>query len=90
MIRYRPQAVLRRRSLTDPLRLVGVTLDSTFFARSLSEATGTLLLTKGLVALAPLSPVDATDSSDAAALAMADAGVTWSGPHSPAGQADIE
>jgi hypothetical protein len=33
---------------------------------------------------------NAADSSDAAAFAMADAGVTWGGPHSPAGQADLE
>lgn len=76
--------------MTDPLRLVGVTLNRTFFARSLGDATGTLLLTKGLVALAPLSPVDAVDSSEAAAVAMADAGMAWSGAHSPAGPADSE
>jgi len=83
MMRYQPQAVLRRMSLTAPLVLVGVTLDSTFFPRHARDATSRLVLTKGLVALAPLATVTAADSSDAAVSALADASALWSGSHSP-------
>ena len=73
------QAVLRRTSSADPLLLVGITLDETFYPRTAADATETLVLTKGLVALAPLSAVDAADTPKAAVIANADAGVAWHG-----------
>jgi hypothetical protein len=83
MIRYQSQAVLRRVSRSEPLLLVGITLNSTFFPKVKGEETGVFLLTKGLVALAPLSAVDAPDAERAAAISMADATETWNGPFSP-------
>ena len=79
MARYQTQAVLRRTSTAHPLLLVGITLDETFYPRTTADATGTLVLTKGLVALAPLSAVDAADAPKAAVIANAEAGVTWHG-----------
>jgi hypothetical protein len=84
MARYQSQAVLRRESPQDPLLLVGVTLDATFFPKAPRDARGRFVLTKGLVALAPLTPVDASNPADAADLAMADARSTWNGSNSPA------
>lgn len=49
--RFQTQAVLRRTSKATPLVLVGITLDSTFYPGSPTEATGLLQLSKGLVAL---------------------------------------
>ena len=80
--RFQTQAVLRRRSQTDSLTLVGVTLDKTFFpndADAGSQDGEPLTLTKGLVALAPLSSVDAVDATDAAVTANADARESWKG-----------
>lgn len=65
MARYHSQAVLRRRTLTDPLLLVGVTVDNTFFAQVPEGEPPQLLLTKGLVALAPLTAVEAPDAAQA-------------------------
>lgn len=73
MARYQTQALLRRTSRTTPLLLVGITLDSTFYPGSPADATGPLLLTKGLVALAPLTAVDAQHADAAAAIANRDA-----------------
>lgn len=82
MTRFQTQAVLRRRSQTGSLTLVGVTLDKTFYPSD-PDAAGQggepLILTKGLVALAPLSAVDARDATDAAASANADARESWKG-----------
>ena len=83
MVRYQSQAVLRRMSPQDPLLLVGVTLDATFFPKLPRDARGRFALTKGLVALAPLSAVEAPDAAAAATIAMADARATWNGPNSP-------
>ena len=83
MARFQTQAVLRRTSRATPLRLVGITLDSRFYPRSLAEATGPLTLTKGLVALAPLAAVDAFDAEGAAAIANADAHEAWIGLDDP-------
>ena len=79
LTRFQCQAVLRRVSRAAPLRLVGVTLDSTFYPLSVADATGSLILTKGLVALAPLTAVDAVDALHAATAARLDASDAWSG-----------
>ena len=84
--RYQAQAVLRRITRRDPLLLVGVTLDSKFFPRRPADATGTLALTKGLVALSPLSAIDAEGSAEAAPIAMAEADDEWDGDNSPHGR----
>jgi hypothetical protein len=84
LVRFQAQAVLRRTTPSDPLLLVGVTLDGTFFPRALRDASTLFVLTKGLVALAPLTAVDAAGPAEAAAIAMADARETWNGPNSPA------
>jgi hypothetical protein len=83
--RYQGQAVLRRVTRTSPLRLVGITLDAKFYPRALEHATGTLVLTKGLVALSPLSAVDAEGPDAAATIAMAEADEDWDGDNSPGG-----
>ena len=59
-------------------------MDSTFYPRTPGDATGTLILTKGLVALAPLTPVEAPDADDAAAIANVDAAQAWDGLSGPA------
>ena len=85
MVRFQSQAVLRRSKDTGPLRLVGVTLDSTFFPK-LAAARGSLgrfTLTRGRVALAPLTAVDASTGSEAAAISMVEATQIWNGPNSP-------
>jgi hypothetical protein len=84
VVRYQTQAVLRRTSPHDPLLLVGVTLDATFFPKVPRDARGRFALTKGLVALAPLTAVEAAGPTEAATIAMADARETWHGPNSPA------
>jgi hypothetical protein len=84
VIRYQAQAVLRRSARHEPLLLVGVTLDSTFFPRTPDDGMAPFVLTKGLVALAPLTAVDATRPEAAAIIAMLDARQTWSGRNSPA------
>lgn len=83
MTQYQSQAVLRRTTLTDPLLLVGVTVDSTFYAQAQQGEPPRLLLTKGLVALAPLSAVEAPDAAQAAVISMVDAVRSWNGPNSP-------
>ena len=79
MVRFQTQAVLRRATQEDPLRLVGITLDSTFYPQPADEGTGPLVLTKGLVALAPLTAVDALHAADAAVIANVDAREAWQG-----------
>jgi hypothetical protein len=83
MARYQSQAVLRRRTLTDPLLLVGVTVDSTFYAQAPQDEPPRLELTKGLVALAPLTAVEAPDAAQAAVISMVDAVRSWNGQNSP-------
>lgn len=84
MVRYQTQAVLRRTSPATPLLLVGVTLDNTYYPGNPAEATGELDLTKGLVALAPLTSVEAPDAVHAAAMANLDARAAWKGLDWPA------
>ena len=79
MNRYQAQAVLRRTSALTPLRLVGVTLASVFFPRTPADGAGPLLLTKGMVALAPLTAIDAEDPASAAIIARDDAQAAWRG-----------
>ena len=81
--RYQAQAVLRRVTRRTPLLLVGVTLDAKFYPRTAQDATGTLQLTKGLVALSPLTAVDAEGPAEAAPIAMAEANADWDGANSP-------
>ena len=79
MNRYQAQAVLRRTSTLTPLRLVGVTLASVFFPRTPADGGRPLLLTKGLVALAPLTAIDAKDPGSAAIIASDEAQAAWRG-----------
>ena len=79
MTLYQTQAVLRRSSATTLLMLVGVTLDSTFYPGTPADATGPLRLTKGLVALAPLTAVDAQHADAAAVIANREAREAWAG-----------
>jgi hypothetical protein len=81
--RYQVQAVLRRVTRQDPLLLAGITLDARFYPRALKDATGTLELTRGLVALSPMTAVDSTGPDAAAAIAMAEADEDWDGANSP-------
>ena len=83
MVRYQTQAVLRRTSSATPLVLVGVTLDNTFFPGSAADAVGELILTKGLVALAPLTAVEAPDAVQAAVIANLDARDAWNAVNGP-------
>ncbi len=82
-VRYQSQAVLRRATSSDPLLLVGVTVDGTFYPKTARDARGRFVLSKGLVALAPLSHVDAATAAAAAAVAIIDATDHWDGKHSP-------
>lgn len=79
MALFQTQAVLRRASRARPLVLVGITLDSTFYPDTPADALGPLTLTKGLVALGPLTAVDAAHPADAAEIAKVDARESWSG-----------
>lgn len=88
MARFQTQAVLRRTSRKTPMTLVGITLDNTFYPRSPADATGPLTLTKGLVALAPLTVVDADHAVDAAEIAQVDARDAWAGLDGPASETD--
>lgn len=83
MARYQAQAVLRRTSKRTPLVLVGITLDSTFYPLSAADASGPLILTRGLVALAPLAAVEADSRLAAAGTANRDARDAWRGLGSP-------
>lgn len=85
MVRFQSQAVLRRMKDTGPLSLVGVTVDSTFFPRRqpTRDKHGRFSLTRGKVALAPLTAVEAPTGSEAAAISMVEAAEVWNGPHSP-------
>ena len=85
IVRYQAQGVLRRATRKAPLLLVGVTLDSTFFPRTPVDGTVALTLTKGLVALTPLTAVDAVGPAEAAPVAMAEANEDWDGEHGPRG-----
>ncbi|CAN5685641.1 hypothetical protein BH23CHL8_BH23CHL8_23090 [soil metagenome] len=79
-MKLQAQAVLRRQDLQAPLRLVGVLLAGSFYPLTAQDAWGPLHLEVGLVALAPLTPVMATDSSLGAAQAMLEARAQWIEP----------
>jgi len=81
-VKLQAQAVLRRVDLEAPLRLVGVLMAGAFHPLTVQDAWGPLHLEVGLVALAPLTPVVAADSTSAAAQAMREAREHWSGPES--------
>lgn len=74
--------MLRRSEPRGPLLLAGILLDNRFFARSGGSTDG-LDLTKGKVALAPLTAVEASTAEEAAEIASVDAAETWNGPNSP-------
>ena len=79
-MKLQAQAVLRRADLAAPLRLAGVLMAGAFHPLTAQDAWGPLHLEVGLVALAPLTPVVATDTSTGAAEAMVEARGHWSGP----------
>lgn len=79
-MKLQAQAVLRRQDLQAPLRLVGVLLAGSFYPLTVQDAWGPLHLEVGLVALAPLTPVMATDASAGAAEATLEARAQWVDP----------
>jgi hypothetical protein len=79
-VKFQAQAVLRREDLAAPLRLVGVLMAGAFHPLTAQDAWGPLHLEVGLVALAPLTPVIATDALVGAAAAMEEARGHWSDP----------
>lgn len=81
-MKLQAQAVLRRAELAAPLRLVGVLMAGAFHPLTPQDAWGPLHLEVGLVALAPLTPVVATDVSVGVDEAMAEARGDWSDPGS--------
>ena len=83
-MKLQAQAVLRREDLAAPPRLVGVLVAGSFHPLTAHDALGPMHLEIGLVALAPLAPVVAPDTSEGAADAMVEARSRWSHP-GPAG-----
>jgi hypothetical protein len=79
-VKLQAQAVLRRADIAAPLRLAGVLMAGAFHPLTAQDAWGPLHLEVGLVALAPLTPVVATDASAGAAEAMVEARGHWSDP----------
>ncbi|MEO6350423.1 MAG: hypothetical protein ABIP53_07210 [Candidatus Limnocylindrales bacterium] len=84
-MKLQAQAVLRRVDLAAPLRVVGVLVAGAFHPLTTQDAWGPLHLEVGLVALAPLTPVVASDVSAGAAEAMVEARAHWSDPGSATG-----
>ena len=84
-MKLQAQAVLRRADLTGPLRLVGVLMSGSFHPLTAKDAWGPLHLEVGLVALAPLTPVVASDADEGAADAVLEARSQWSDPGSGEG-----
>jgi hypothetical protein len=76
-MKLQAQAVLRREDLEEPPRLVGVLMGGSFHPLTSDDAWGPLYLEVGLVALAPLTTVIATDTSSGAAEAMVEARSQW-------------
>ena len=87
-MKFQAQAVLRRHDPRMPLLLAGVLVADAFYPATVQEAWGPLLLDGGLVALAPLTPVNTSDAPSAAALAMDEAHRLWSDGHAPGGVGD--
>ena len=85
MMRFQAQAVLRRPDQQAPLRLVGVLVAGSFYPATAQDAWGPLHLEGGLVALAPLDPIDTEGPEQAAALALRQASRDWADGHSPDG-----
>ncbi|MCY7419158.1 MAG: hypothetical protein LH650_11805 [Chloroflexi bacterium] len=71
------QAVLLRSDVQAPLRLAGVLVAGSFYPLTIQEAWGPLHMEVGIVALAPLTPVVAGESTEAARLAMREATAVW-------------
>lgn len=84
-MKLQAQAVLRRQDLQAPLRLVGVLLAGSFYPLTAQDAWGPLHLEVGLVALAPLTPVIATDASVGATQALLEARTQWVEPGAGSG-----
>lgn len=82
-MRLQAQAVLQRPDPQAPLRLSGVLVAGSFYPLTAQDAWGPLHLEVGLVALAPLTPVQATDVQDGAASALAEARRQWGDPSTP-------
>jgi hypothetical protein len=82
-MRLQAQAVLQRPEPQAPLRLSGVLVAGSFYPLTARDAWGPLHLEVGLVALAPLTPVQATDIEDGAAAALAEARGQWGDPSTP-------
>ena len=76
-MKLQAQAVLRRSDLSTPLRLVGILMAGAFHPLTPQDAWGPLHLEVGLVALAPLTPVVATDVSVGVVEAMVEARENW-------------
>jgi len=84
-VKLQAQAVLRRLDLAAPLRLAGVLIGGAFHPLTAQDAWGPLHLEVGLVALAPLTPVFATDLRAGAVEAIKEARGQWSDPGSNSG-----
>lgn len=82
-MKLQAQAVLQRADKQAPLRLSGVLVAGSFYPLTAQDAWGPLNLEVGLVALAPLTPVQATDVEDGAAAALVEAGQQWGDPSTP-------
>lgn len=77
-MRLQAQAVLRRDDLVAPPRLVGVLMAGSFHPLRAEDAWGPLHLERGLVALAPLTPVAAADVDAGVIAATLEARSRWS------------
>ena len=82
-VKLQAQAVLRRDDRQAPLRLAGVLVAGSFYPGSPQDAWGPLHLEAGLVALAPLSPVDAASATEAADVALGEARGQWADGSAP-------
>ena len=84
-MKLQAQAVLRREDVAATPRLVGVLMSGSFHPLTAQEAWGPLHLEVGLVALAPLTTVVASDTREGAAEAMVEACSQWADPGSGTG-----
>jgi hypothetical protein len=76
-VKLQAQAVLRREDVAAPPRLVGILMAGSFHPLTAQDAWGPLHFEVGLVALAPLTPVVASDTREGAAEAMVEARSQW-------------
>src|SRR6187200_1185889 len=81
-MRFQAQAVLRQADQQSPLRLVGVLVAGSFYPATAQDAWGPLHLEKGLVALAPLDPIETTGPQEAATSALGQATTEWADGYS--------